>query len=42
VYCYNDGSEAAQTLAQMGAELITMEQLGDFEALPQRVSLFEI
>lgn len=42
VYCYNDGSEAAQTLAQMGAELITMEQLGDFEALPQRTSLFEM
>jgi hypothetical protein len=42
VYCYNDGSEAAQTLAQMGAELITMEQLGDFEALPLRTSLFEM
>ena len=27
VYCYNDGSEAVQMLAQMGAELIGMEQL---------------
>ena len=42
VYCYNDGSEAVQMLAQMGAELIGMEQLGDFEALPQRTSLFEM
>ncbi len=42
VYCYNDGSEAMQTLAQMGAELIGMEQLGDFENLPRRRSLFEL
>ena len=42
VYCYNDGSEAMQSLGQMGAELITMEQLGDFENLPRRKSLFEL
>lgn len=42
VYCYNDGSEAALTLAQMGAELVTMEQLGDFEKLPRQGSLFEL
>ena len=42
VYCYNDGSEAALTLARMGAELIGMEQLGDFEALPTGKSLFDL
>ena len=42
VYCYNDGSEAMQSLGQMGAELITMEQLGDFENLPRPKSLFEL
>jgi predicted Rossmann fold nucleotide-binding protein DprA/Smf involved in DNA uptake len=42
VYCYNDGSEAMQSLGRMGAELITIEQLGDFENLPRRKSLFEM
>ena len=42
VYCYNDGSEATHTLVQMGAEPITMDQLGDFESLPRRTSLFDV
>ena len=42
VYCYNDGSEATRTLVQMGAEPITMDQLGDFESLPRRTSLFDV
>ena len=33
VCCFNDGSDAAQVLEQMGAELIAMEELSDFGAL---------
>lgn len=33
VCCFNDGSDVAQVLEQMGAELIAMEELSDFGAL---------
>lgn len=33
VCCFNDGSDAAQVMEQMGAELIAMEELSDFGAL---------
>ena len=41
VYCYDDGSEVMQVLSQMGAELIGIEQLSDFESLPRRRNLFD-
>lgn len=42
VYCFQDGSEAAQTLIQMGAEPVTVEQLSDFDGLPHTTSLFDV
>lgn len=42
VCCFDDGSEAAQVLEQMGAELIGMEALSDFVALQkENQSLFD-
>ena len=42
VCCFNDGSDAAQVLEQMGAELIAMEELSDFGALlAKEQSLFD-
>jgi predicted Rossmann fold nucleotide-binding protein DprA/Smf involved in DNA uptake len=40
VYCYQDGSEAANTLIQMGAEPVTVAQLEDLQRLPGKISLF--
>ena len=36
VYCFNDGSEGAELLEQMGAELIELDRLHDLAALPVR------
>lgn len=36
VYCFADGSNGAELLFQMGAELIKLEKLHDFSALPVR------
>ena len=33
VFCFRDGSETAEQLAQMGAQLAEMEDLQNFEAL---------
>lgn len=42
VYCYHDGSDAAQVLEQMGATLISYEELSDFPTLVQEnQSLFD-
>ncbi len=42
VYCFRDGSDAAQVLSQMGAEQIGTEQLANFDTLPWGYrSLFE-
>lgn len=38
VYCYADGSPAQQTLVEMGAQTVTIEQLRDFSALPKPVA----
>lgn len=40
VYCFRDGSEASQTLIQMGAEPVTTAELQDFDSLPQPITLF--
>lgn len=40
VYCFRDGSEAAETLIHMGAEPVTMAELHSFELLPQPITLF--
>lgn len=42
VYCFQDGSEAARMLVQMGAESVTLEQLSDLDGLPRSVTLFEM
>ena len=36
VWCYNDGSEGTKELACLGAELISMRQLGDFSRLQEK------
>lgn len=36
VYCFDDGSNGAELLAQMGAELIKMEELHNISGLPIR------
>jgi predicted Rossmann fold nucleotide-binding protein DprA/Smf involved in DNA uptake len=42
VHCFRDGSEAADTLIQMGAEPLTADMLKDLSNLPRsEVSLFE-
>ena len=42
VFCFDDGSEAAKRLEQMGATLIGMNDLTNFEALlPENGSLFD-
>ncbi len=40
VYCFRDGSEAADTLIQMGAESVSVQQLADLQGLPGKISLF--
>lgn len=40
VYCFRDGSEAAETLIQMGAEPVERSELCDFEKLPQAITFF--
>ena len=41
VFCFRDGSAAAELLAQMGAELVEMEALSPFESLQKgEMSLF--
>ena len=43
VFCFDDGSEAAKRLEQMGAALVKMEDLSDLSALKQNnCSLFEL
>ena len=43
VFCFDDGSEAAKRLEQMGATLVKMEDLSDLTALRQNnCSLFEL
>ena len=43
VFCFDDGSEAAKRLEQMGAALVKMEDLSDLMALRQNnCSLFEL
>ena len=42
VYCFDDGSDGAELLFQMGAELVNLEGLHDFGALPVRfLGLFD-
>ncbi len=41
VFCFRDGSQAAAELEQMGAQLISIEQLGDFTLLENTQSLFD-
>lgn len=36
VYCFDDGSSGAESLQEMGAEAITLEELTDFSRLPVR------
>ncbi len=40
VFCFRDGSQASQRLAEMGASLIDMAELGDFSNLRSDPSLF--
>ena len=40
VYCFDDGSEGMQLLAQMGAMLIGMADLRDFGSLPEKEQNF--
>lgn len=40
VACFRDGSEAALELEQLGAFLIDMEDLKDFEGIPMQTALF--
>lgn len=41
VLCFQDGSEASMELEQLGAWLISLEQLSAFEDLPQSETLFD-
>ena len=40
VACFRDGSEASRELEQLGAFLIGMEDLKDFEGIPMQTALF--
>lgn len=40
VACFRDGSEASRELEQMGAYLIGMEDLKDFDGLPEEITIF--
>ena len=40
VACFRDGSEASRELEQLGAFLIDMEDLKDFEGIPMQTALF--
>jgi hypothetical protein len=40
VACFRDGSAASRELEQMGAYLISMEDLEDFGDLPEQTALF--
>ena len=40
VACFRDGSEASRELEQMGAYLITTEDLEDFSGLPEQITIF--
>ena len=40
VFCFRDGSEAANRLEQMGATLVDLEELSDFDKLQGEISLF--
>ncbi len=40
VACFRDGSEASKELEQMGAYLITSEDLEDFSGLPEQITIF--
>ena len=40
VACFRDGSEVSRELEQLGAYLIGMEDLEDFEGLPEEITIF--
>jgi hypothetical protein len=40
VACFRDGSTASVELEQMGAYLITGEDLEDFSGLPEQITIF--
>lgn len=40
VACFRDGSEASRELEQLGAYLIGMEDLKDFDGLPEEITIF--
>jgi len=40
VACFRDGSEASKELEQLGAYLIGMKDLEDFDGLPEKITMF--